>query len=44
MEMWKRYVVLGGAPDSFMDKVIVGCWAVVMPPAMIALESASQDR
>jgi len=31
-EMWKRYVELGGAPDSFMDKVMVGCWAVVLPP------------
>ena len=24
-EMWKRYVELGGAPDSFMDKMMVGC-------------------
>ena len=31
-EMWKRYVELGGAPDSFMDKVIVGCGSVVLPP------------
>ena len=32
-EMWKRYVELGGAPDSFMNKIMIGSWAVVLPPA-----------